>query len=169
MRNGENVKEKLITESYLECMIKTAVFTSTILIEMICGFSSTDIRPFYLTVLLQAINNMYEVGGSIAKGPKKFTLNMLQGGVFLSSVVDLILAICFMANVELEKYASNIVIKRIVFVLTASILMLFCREITLHLKLIKEKEKAVAEENTLDKENIQLEQGYDDAIHWDDI
>ena len=27
----------------------------------------TDIKPFYITILLQAINNMYDAGCSIAK------------------------------------------------------------------------------------------------------
>lgn len=30
-------------------------------------FSMTDIKPFYITILLQAINNMYDAGCSIAK------------------------------------------------------------------------------------------------------
>ena len=30
--------EKLTTDSYLECLIKTMVFTATIFIELVCGF-----------------------------------------------------------------------------------------------------------------------------------
>lgn len=162
------MKEKLTSERYLDSMIKAAVFTSTILIEMICGFSSKEIRTFYLTVLLQAINNIYEVGYSMAKKPRTFTVSLLQGIVFLASVVDSILAICFMANVELEPYASNNAIKMIVFVLTASVLILFYREITIYLKLMKRKEKISVEGRLIKKEEMLLEQGEDDAEQWDD-
>lgn len=59
------------------------VFTATIFIELVCGFSMTDIKPFYITILLQAINNMYDAGCSIAKKKQVFQVNLLQGITFL--------------------------------------------------------------------------------------
>ena len=46
-------------------------------------FSMTDIKPFYITILLQAINNMYDAGCSIAKKKQVFQVNLLQGITFL--------------------------------------------------------------------------------------
>lgn len=37
-------------------------------------FSMTDIKPFYITILLQAINNMYDAGCSIAKKKQVFII-----------------------------------------------------------------------------------------------
>ena len=82
-KEGYGVIEKLTTDSYLECLIKTMVFTATIFIELVCGFSMTDIKPFYITILLQAINNMYDAGCSIAKKKQVFQVNLLQGITFL--------------------------------------------------------------------------------------
>jgi hypothetical protein len=93
-KEGYGVIEKLTTDSYLECLIKTMVFTATIFIELVCGFSMTDIKPFYITILLQAINNMYDAGCSIAKKKQVFQVNLLQGITFLLALIDLISAVC---------------------------------------------------------------------------
>ena len=55
-------------------------------------FSMTDIKPFYITILLQAINNMYDAGCSIAKKKQVFQVNLLQGITFWLALIDLISA-----------------------------------------------------------------------------
>ena len=67
----------------------------------------TDIKPFYITILLQAINNMYDAGCSIAKKKQVFQVNLLQGITFLLALIDLISAVCFLGNPQLQSVASR--------------------------------------------------------------
>ena len=70
-------------------------------------FSMTDIKPFYITILLQAINNMYDAGCSIAKKKQVFQVNLLQGITFWLALIDLISAVCFLGNPQLQSVASS--------------------------------------------------------------
>ena len=70
-------------------------------------FSMTDIKPFYITILLQAINNMYDAGCSIAKKKQVFQVNLLQGITFWLALIDLISAVCFLGNPQLQSVASR--------------------------------------------------------------
>ena len=67
----------------------------------------TDIKPFYITILLQAINNMYDAGCSIAKKKQVFQVNLLQGITFWLALIDLISAVCFLGNPQLQSVASR--------------------------------------------------------------
>ena len=150
--------EKLTTDSYLECLIKTMVFTATIFIELVCGFSMTDIKPFYITILLQAINNMYDAGCSIAKKKQVFQVNLLQGITFLLALIDLISAVCFLGNPQLQSVASR-----------KGVILLSC--IFVHLSIIYRREKYSAGSsvrNVIEPKDLGMQSDCDDACNWDD-
>lgn len=49
-------------------------------------FSMTDIKPFYITILLQAINNMYDAGCSIAKKKTGISSEFIAGNYVLACI-----------------------------------------------------------------------------------
>ena len=165
-KEGYGVIEKLTTDSYLECLIKTMVFTATIFIELVCGFSMTDIKPFYITILLQAINNMYDAGCSIAKKKQVFQVNLLQGITFLLALIDLISAVCFLGNPQSRK---GVILLSCIFV--GFILLLLYREIFVHLSIIYRREKYSAGSsvrNVIEPKDLGMQSDCDDACNWDD-
>ena len=101
----------------------------------------TDIKPFYITILLQAINNMYDAGCSIAKKKQVFQVNLLQGITFLLALIDLISAVCFLGNPQLQSVASSKGVILLSCIFVGFILLLLYREIFVHLSIIYRREK----------------------------
>lgn len=138
--------EKLTTDSYLECLIKTMVFTATIFIELVCGFSMTDIKPFYITILLQGIT-------------------------FLLALIDLISAVCFLGNPQLQSVASRKGVILLSCIFVGFILLLLYREIFVHLSIIYRREKYSAGSsvrNVIEPKDLGMQSDCDDACNWDD-
>ena len=122
-------------------------------------FSMTDIKPFYITILLQAINNMYDAGCSIAKKKQVFQVNLLQGITFWLALIDLISAVCFLGNPQLQSVASR-----------KGVILLY-REIFVHLSIIYRREKYSAGSsvrNVIEPKDLGMQSDCDDACNWDD-
>ena len=134
-------------------------------------FSMTDIKPFYITILLQAINNMYDAGCSIAKKKQVFQVNLLQGITFWLALIDLISAVCFLGNPQLQSVASRKGVILLSCIFVGFILLLLYREIFVHLSIIYRREKYSAGSsvrNVIEPKDLGMQSDCDDACNWDD-
>ena len=134
-------------------------------------FSMTDINPFYITILLQAINNMYDAGCSIAKKKQVFQVNLLQGITFWLALIDLISAVCFLGNPQLQSVASRKGVILLSCIFVGFILLLLYREIFVHLSIIYRREKYSAGSsvrNVIEPKDLGMQSDCDDACNWDD-
>ena len=131
----------------------------------------TDIKPFYITILLQAINNMYDAGCSIAKKKQVFQVNLLQGITFWLALIDLISAVCFLGNPQLQSVASRKGVILLSCIFVGFILLLLYREIFVHLSIIYRREKYSAGSsvrNVIEPKDLVMQSDCDDACNWDD-
>lgn len=134
-------------------------------------FRMTDIKPFYITILLQAINNMYDAGCSIAKKKQVFQVNLLQGITFWLALIDLISAVCFLGNPQLQSVASRKGVILLSCIFVGFILLLLYREIFVHLSIIYRREKYSAGSsvrNVIEPKDLGMQSDCDDACNWDD-
>lgn len=134
-------------------------------------FSMTDIKLFYITILLQAINNMYDAGCSIAKKKQVFQVNLLQGITFWLALIDLISAVCFLGNPQLQSVASRKGVILLSCIFVGFILLLLYREIFVHLSIIYRREKYSAGSsvrNVIEPKDLGMQSDCDDACNWDD-
>ena len=134
-------------------------------------FSMTDIKLFYITILLQAINNMYDAGCSIAKKKQVFQVNLLQGITFWLALIDLISAVCFLGNPQLQSVASSKGVILLSCIFVGFILLLLYREIFVHLSIIYRREKYSAGSsvrNVIEPKDLGMQSDCDDACNWDD-
>ena len=134
-------------------------------------FSMTDIKPVYITILLQAINNMYDAGCSIAKKKQVFQVNLLQGITFWLALIDLISAVCFLGNPQLQSVASRKGVILLSCIFVGFILLLLYREIFVHLSIIYRREKYSAGSsvrNVIEPKDLGMQSDCDDACNWDD-
>lgn len=127
----------LTTKNFLTCLLKTLVFTVTITIELLCGFSSSDVRPFYLTILLQAINNIYDSTSCIANAPKSFSIASSQGIAIFLAVVDAILAMVFIFIPETAFLSSSGFTIFLSSLFIAGVPVILYHELYLHLQSLK--------------------------------
>ena len=109
-------------------------------------FSMTDIKPFYITILLQGIT-------------------------FLLALIDLISAVCFLGNPQLQSVASRKGVILLSCIFVGFILLLLYRETFVHLSIIYRREKYSAGSsvrNVIEPKDLGMQSDCDDACNWDD-
>ena len=119
----------------------------------------------------KANNNMYDAGCSIAKKKQVFQVNLLQGITFWLALIDLISAVCFLGNPQLQSVASRKGVILLSCIFVGFILLLLYREIFVHLSIIYRREKYSAGSsvrNVIEPKDLGMQSDCDDACNWDD-
>ena len=114
---------------------------------------------------------MYDAGCSIAKKKQVFQVNLLQGITFWLALIDLISAVCFLGNPQLQSVASSKGVILLSCIFVGFILLLLYRETFVHLSIIYRREKYSAGSsvrNVIEPKDLGMQSDCDDACNWDD-
>lgn len=166
-------KETLSTSSFSQSLTKLLLFTTVICIELICGYSATDLTPFYLTALVQAINNIYDASVFIDAEKCSIFLLVRQAIIMVCSSIAIVMSICYMFGAKpFIGWLSSVYAVRITAILIGVIVGTLIYETLKHLVLIyrfdKQKKYRTRAKKVL-KDALYYDCGSDEADSWIDL
>lgn len=137
---------KTTTSSFKECLYKLLLFASTIILELLLGYteSSGEYTAFYLTVLVQSVNNFYDSSGYL--DTEKFAISSIvrTSLTMISSVGAFGASICYITSKdgsELKLLLSSGIALYIVAGLLAIIIIFLIVELIIHLAILFHQQK----------------------------
>ena len=95
----------------------------------------------------------------------------IAGITFWLALIDLISAVCFLGNPQLQSVASRKGVILLSCIFVGFILLLLYREIFVHLSIIYRREKYSAGSsvrNVIEPKDLGMQSDCDDACNWDD-